>query len=240
MNRYAALYDELSAGLYENMGRFLARNVRFPGKRVLCLASGTGFFPEFYIDHGARHVTSVDISPDFLQLARKRLKDHPRRQAVVFIRDDMAKFETKKRFDLVFINGNSFCYLQTQEEQLECLRRINKYLKPGGRAYIQFVPISSRLNANSKHRRGFLRKKGEKLVEDTFVSVDFDRYRLVFRTVWKTGGRESGDVTRTRIMTVPEFSLLVQLSGFRIGRTWGDYRQRIPAHPWSRICELKK
>ena len=240
MNRYAELYDELSAKPYERMGRFLARNVRFSGKRILCLASGTGFYPEFYLNHGARHVTGVDISPDFLRLARERLKDHSRRRDVVLVRADMAKFWTEKRDDLVFINGNSFCYLLTQAEQLACLKRIKKHLRPDGRAFIALVPFSNQMNADFKHRGVFPRKGGDKLAQEAFVVVDYDRHRLDFHFSWKTRGKRTGSIVRTRIMTVPEFSLLVQLAGLRVGRAWGNYRRPIPAHPYSRIYELKK
>lgn len=240
MDRYALLYDEISAGLYKNLGRFLSRNIRFAGKRVLCLASGTGFFPEFYLNHGARHVTSVDISPDFLRLARKRLKAHPRGDDVDFVRADMSKFETTKRYDLVFINGNSFCYLLTQEAQLECLRNIRTHLRIGGHAYIHFVPLSRQLNADFKARRSFRRPGSGRLVEDTTVAVDLDRHLLDFHTTWTVRGRKYRDVTRTRIMTLPEFSLLVQIAGLRISRRWGEYRRRIPTGTYRWIYELEK
>lgn len=240
MDPYATFYDAVNSDYYKKIGNFFRRHIRFAGKSVLCLASGSGFFPEFYLRNGAKHVTSVDISPDFLRLAEKRLKDDPRRRSVSFVRADMAKFQTAKRYDLVFINGNSFCYLQTQEEQEACLNGIRKHLKPGGRAYIIIVPLSGRMNADFTYKRFGRTESGVAVEQSGLVTVNYDRHRLDFNITWKAGGKRYGNVVRTRIMTVPEFALLVKLSGLRIGRVWGDYRRRIPANSHNRMYELKK
>lgn len=240
MDYYAAFYDANAGPLYKKLGRFLKHNVRFSGRRVLCLASGSGFFPELYLDNGAQHVTSVDVSPDFLRLAQDRLKDHSARKNIVFVRADMAQYETRNLYDLVFINGNSFCYLQTQEEQLHCLRRIKKHLKTSGRAYIHIIPLSRGMNADFTLKRTGRMKSGVKIEERGAVDVDYDQHRLDFNISWKIQGRKYKTKVRTRIMTVPEFSLLVKVAGLKICRVWGDYRRRIPAHPYSRIYELKK
>lgn len=240
MNPYAAFYDTVNLDYYKKIGGFFRRNIRFTGKRVLCLASGTGFFPEFYLKNGARHVTCVDISSDFLRLAQKRLENNPLRESVAFIRADMAKFGTARHYDLVFINGNSFCYLQTQEEQLACLKGISKHLKPGGRAYIIIVPLSGRMNADFKYKRFGRTESGVTVEQNGRVAVDYDRHRLDFNITWKAGRKRYRNVVRTRIMTVPEFSLLVKLADLRISRVWGDYRRRIPTQSHNRMYELKK
>ncbi|WP_257463463.1 class I SAM-dependent methyltransferase [Archangium lipolyticum] len=100
------------------------------GKSVLDLACGAGHYTRMLKEHGAERVEGVDISPEMVQLARRKEQEH--RQGIKYHVFDAAKLPRLDGFDLVtavyLLN-----YASTREELLGMCRSANTNLEEGGR-----------------------------------------------------------------------------------------------------------
>lgn len=78
-----------------------------PGRRVLDLACGQGFFSYAFASRGA-HVTGIDVSPELIALAKKNAPEHPKGKppAVTFLAapsDDLRAVADASADDIVLV-----------------------------------------------------------------------------------------------------------------------------------------
>lgn len=98
----------------------------FAGKRVLDLGCGFGWHCVYAIEHGATHVTGIDISEKMLEEAQKRNPSPLIEYQCMAIEDFDFQPDT---YDIV-ISSLTFHYL---ESFTDICRKINNCLTPGGR-----------------------------------------------------------------------------------------------------------
>jgi SAM-dependent methyltransferase len=141
--RYAArmsfTYDEAVAKRYDAAVSLqpgevdfyleLARDAQRRGLPTLELACGTGRIALPLAREGISLV-GLDNSPAMLERARAKSADLPNAR---WIEGDMRDFDLGEQFGLVFIAVGSFQLMYEVEEQLACLRCIERHLAPGGR-----------------------------------------------------------------------------------------------------------
>ena len=137
-----------SAQLYDNLYHFVdysaatKKLINFichhnpSAKTLLEVACGTGKYLEQL--QNTYQVEGLDISPDMLHLARKRLPD------VVFHESNMTRFELGKQFDVVACLFSSIGYVKTVERFYETIATLKKHVTPGGLLIIEpfFTPNS--------------------------------------------------------------------------------------------------
>lgn len=241
MNRYVYYFDYECRNFYKKMTGFLDRHVTFKNKDILCLGSGSGYFPLHYVEKGARTVTCLDISSDFIKLFSGKLGAlGADSRKVSILKKDMAGFELKKKFDLVLINGNAFACLLSQEEQLACLESIRRHLKPGGKAYVNIVPFSDKLNEKFSLKRSFTDAKGLSVAESVYAAMFIPDHRLDFHITWSSKEGVFRDVVKSRILTLPEMHLLFKVAGLKIRKVFFDYSERVSNGAYSRTFEVGK
>lgn len=118
----ARTYDRFEAERARPSRDLVARVEHLKPRRILNLGCGSGLSTlELRRVFGRAEIVGVDISPDMLKAAAKRL---PR---VKFIHGDAATFDTKG-FDLVFANA----VFHWVPNHLAVLSRIARALPPGG------------------------------------------------------------------------------------------------------------
>lgn len=138
-----ALYDSFIADYYDESPIVRARtqDVAFYrraaeefGDPVLELGCGTGRITMALAEIGKR-VTGLDLSERMLErAARKRFAlNKEERERVHLVQGDMSKFELGEKFRLVIIPFRPFQHLREMREQMDCLERVRRHLKPGGR-----------------------------------------------------------------------------------------------------------
>lgn len=138
-----ALYDSFIADYYDESPIVRARtqDVAFYrraaeefGDPVLELGCGTGRITMALAEIGKR-VTGLDLSERMLErAARKRSAlNKEERERVHLVQGDMSKFELGEKFRLVIIPFRPFQHLLEVRDQMDCLERVRKHLKPGGR-----------------------------------------------------------------------------------------------------------
>ena len=112
----------------------IRQHLRSDGRRLLDVACGTGG----HIAHLKEHfeVQGLDISSEFLELARQKYPD------VVFHRADMVDFDLADRFDVVTCLFSSIGYVKTLDNLTRVVGSMARHVLPGGLLIIEpwFTP----------------------------------------------------------------------------------------------------
>lgn len=108
------------------------------GLRVLDLGCGFGELANYIIDHGAIHVTGVDISENMLAIAKKHTNIH-------YLHSSMEDVTFKEQeFDLI-VSSLAFHYIADYDS---LIAKIVKWIKPDG--YLVFSTEHPIVTANKK------------------------------------------------------------------------------------------
>ena len=127
---YAQLYDlrvpdwpgELDFYLY-----FLSRTPE-SSQGILEIACGTGRVT-LPLSKAGYKMAGLDISTELLEIARKKSAGMADPD---WVQADMRTFELKRKFGVVISPGHSFQFMNTPEEQVQCLQQVKRHLIPGG------------------------------------------------------------------------------------------------------------
>jgi SAM-dependent methyltransferase len=127
---YARFYDLDFGGLEGDLfmiEQFAARC----GSPILELGCGTGRVLVPLARQGYQ-ITGVDVSPNMLEAARRKVELENLSDRVALAQQDMRSLDLDGRFNLVVVAVNSFMHLLTTDDQLGALTRIRRHLNPGG------------------------------------------------------------------------------------------------------------
>lgn len=154
-----------------------------PGCRVLDVACGTGVLFPFYLERGAAAVTGVDLSPEMVRLARKKIRD-PR---VTVLAGDVEEAELGE-FDRIVIL-NALPHFPDPARLLTCL---GDHLSPGGRLTVAHDRCRDSINGHHQRRASAV-SLGLPPAEDTAelfplslsvdTIIDGDRFYVVSGTL---------------------------------------------------------
>jgi SAM-dependent methyltransferase len=210
---YPVLYrhrDEAEAlEALTNLHRFLA----FPDKTtVLDLCCGQGRHSRTLHKLGY-NVVGIDLSPSAIACAISLASPGQR-----FEVQDMRSFELPERFDAVFNLFTSFGYFDSDEENLHVLERIGSHLNSGGTLVLDY------LNAVPLLNQAIIRdeKKIDGILFRTAKSVEG---RSVVKHIEVSDHEQSHSFTeKVQLITLDDFSILLEKSGFTIQHVFGNYR----------------
>jgi SAM-dependent methyltransferase len=127
---YAQLYDARVQdwpGELDFYRDFLAHTPE-SSQGILEIACGTGRVT-LPLSKAGYKMTGLDISTELLEVARKKsvgMADP------VWIQADMRTFKLKRKFGVVISPGHSFQFMNTPDEQVQCLEQVKRHLIPGG------------------------------------------------------------------------------------------------------------
>lgn len=109
---------------------------RLQNMRVLEIGCGRGVGTRIILERfGASYVHAIDIDPDMVNRARKRLADYPPDRLKLEVGDVTALGVEDASFDAVF----NFAILHHVPNWQAGISEIRRILKPGGRFYFQDV-----------------------------------------------------------------------------------------------------
>lgn len=131
-------YEREARELLRLATRYLRRR---PGS-LLDVGCGTGsHLAEF---QKKLTVAGVDLSPDMLRVARRRLgKD------VRLVRGDMRRFSLDARFDVVTCLFSAIGYMHTRRDRDRAIANFYRHLKPGGVALVEGWVLPERWRGTS-------------------------------------------------------------------------------------------
>ncbi|MBA3642940.1 MAG: class I SAM-dependent methyltransferase [Chloroflexia bacterium] len=119
---YGSRHDVAADG--EKLHGLIASHSETDGASLLDVACGTGLV----LGH-LRHryaVEGLDLSPDMLAVARRKLP------AIPFYQADMASFDLGRQFDVVICLGSSIGYVASVSRLQRTLRAFADHTRPGG------------------------------------------------------------------------------------------------------------
>jgi SAM-dependent methyltransferase len=158
-----ALYDSFIADYYDESPivrqrtqdvAFYRDAVREYGDPVLELGCGTGRITMALAQTGKR-VTGLDLSERMLQhAAKKRAALHrEERERVHLVQGDMTRFDLGEKFQLIIIPFRPFQHLLEVRDQVNCLERVRKHLRPGGRLILDVFQTDAERMHDPVHMR---------------------------------------------------------------------------------------
>lgn len=109
---------------------------RAEGMRVLEVGCGRGVGTEqIFRRFGAHSIYAIDVDPDMIDLARRRLKGYPPERLTVEVGDVTAIKAEDGAFDAVF----DFAIIHHVPDWQSAVAEIRRVLKPGGQFYFEEV-----------------------------------------------------------------------------------------------------
>lgn len=211
------------------------------GRAGLELGAGSGRVTEILAE-GLRPLVALDLNPEALRRARRRLDGHP---DVHLLLADMRRFRLDARFPLVVAANDPFSHLRSDEGRTAALRRVAAHLSGDGAFLLDalWFPEAWRREAA---------RPGGKTTEHAPPAGDGPT--LTVRQTWRcdpgtarctarfeflrSGEVEARSVFVARYWTEEELERRFAAAGLRVEERWGDYR-RGPWRPESRTLVVK-
>jgi SAM-dependent methyltransferase len=185
-----------------------------PGLELLDLACGHGRTANPLAERGV-HVTGLDATPMFLELARKDAAE--RGVEVEYLEGDMRSIPWTERFDRVLCWFTSFGYFGDDENRT-VLGQAHSALKPGGLFAVEL-----------NHRDNLLGRYADEVVSERGEDKMIDRHRLDLqtgrshdeRTIIRGGKRRTFEFS-VRMFTAAELRDWLLTAGFREAIAYGE------------------
>ena len=214
---------------------FYLQYARECGSPVLELACGTGRVLVPLAEAGVE-MYGIDLSENMLARCRRKIAERGLGDIAHVALADMAAYNLpRKDFCLAYVPVRSFMHLNTQEEQLACLRRTYEHLRPGGLFIVDIYAPDYGLLAQETDRPFALRREsvlpggGRVVRSDRFVRNDriaqIQHYEIRFQEYDAEGSlvRERALPLTTRYTFRYELQLLLERAGFELLNLYRDY-----------------
>lgn len=210
--------------------RFWADRARETGGPILELGCGTGRVTLPLAREGF-DITGIDLAPSMLERAREKAAAED--VAVEWVEGDIRSFDIGRRFDLIFLPGNTVCHLLDRESLEHCLACIRAHLTPTGHFVVTvFVPDPSKLLDASTQREPYAEYDDPDGRGRVVVTCDYryERDTQVKRitTYHRLPGvnKEVMGKLEMRMFFPQELDALLEYNGFEIVHKWGGLDER--------------
>jgi SAM-dependent methyltransferase len=208
------------------------------GSPVLELACGTGRVAIPLADAGFE-VWGIDLSENMLSVCRAKVEQRRLSDRVHLELANMTTFDLPcKDFGLVYVPYRSFMHLFTQQEQIACLERVYRHLRPGGLFAVDLYAPNFAFLASEPDRPFTLVcefdlsnghhviHRGRSVRSDIVNQIQHSELRF---EEYDAGGllvRERTLPLYTRYTFRYELQLLLERVGFEVVDVHGDYDRR--------------
>lgn len=226
--RNASRYDRLTEMLVAGMGdeEFYRGQARQAGAAVLELACGTGRLAIPLAQSGF-DVTGVDLSPEMLALARRKTRASG--CAVEWIEANIRRFDTGRRYALIFIAHNSFAHVITRSDVEGTLASVCRHMTPAGRFIVDVFNPSLAILTRDPDRDYPVTEYDDAESGVRVIMTQRNRYDAASQVnfiEWKFAASDgSGDsiTLEARIFFPQELDALLEYNGLTIEQKYGWY-----------------
>ncbi len=143
-------------------------------------------------------------------------------------------FEYDERFGAIICPAGAFTLIDDYERACGVLRRFHDHLRPGGKLFVDVMPLAYLSQTPPDFLRSWTTPEGDILrIDSRRVELDFlrqlrvshDRYER-----WRDGRlvEEELEILATRVWSLHEFELSLRAAGFGQVEVCGDYRPGRP------------
>ncbi|MBN2128334.1 MAG: class I SAM-dependent methyltransferase [Sedimentisphaerales bacterium] len=241
----AEIYDNHSSEFYDHHAKrgdiqFYVDYAVQSGGPVLELGCGTGRIVIPTAKDGIS-ITGLDNSDGMLKVCRRKLEDEAPevRNRVSLVDADMRGFSLGSEFALITVPFGPFNYLVSTDEQLSCLRCVEKHLSEGGRLIIDFWYPDLRELWKSEKGANIVYKKSPFITHDgrrvnwgiRNTAVDYGRQLIheeLYYDVTHPDGRKERLVypAPMRYFFCFEVEHLLARAGFKVESVYADFDKR--------------
>jgi SAM-dependent methyltransferase len=213
---YDDLYQEPLAFNTQSAVAFLRDLVGQGEKRILELGIGTGRVAIPLAEYGYT-VEGIDASPDMVQRLHKKRPDLP------VVIGDFAEVSVSGKYALIYAVFNTFFYIQTQKDQIRCLRNVAAHLESVGTLVIETIVPHGQTYQNGRSFSTFE-------INADRVVLFATRCDPATQNLWvqQIVAAESGlkmIPCKTRYTWPSELDVMAQLAGLRLAGRWSGWHR---------------
>ena len=229
---YLYFYSEiLSDEVADKQVAFLVRRLGLDEPAdILDLACGFGRHANRLAALG-HHVTGIDLTPGFLELARKDAE--ARGLQVDYQQGDMRQIDFDQSFDHILLLFTAFGYF-SDDENAQVMLRIGKALRKGGK-FIFDVPNRDVILKDFLPYIVVEKNKDLMIDRNDFDSLSGRMYNR--RIVIRDGVRKDKPFF-VRVYNPSEITALIEQAGMKIEHILGDYDEETPVGQSRRMVVL--
>ena len=189
------------------------------GDRVLDLCCGQGRHAVALAKRGLR-VTAQDLSEELLEMARQAAQAEG--VALELVHSDMRQIPFEGTFDAVINMFTAFGYLESDEEDMEVLRQVEKALAPGGRSLIDFINREWVVSnyVQNEWREG---DDGTVYLEHRELDLATSRNHVTFTIMSADGTRRESRGHHIRLYTLTEAIGMLERAGLGFAGVYGGF-----------------
>jgi len=176
-------------------------------------------------------VWGIDNSTQMLKEAKKKIEKEPTavQKRLKLFESDMKNFNLKKKFPLVYIPSSTIQHCAKQEDQISCLKTINKHLSRNGVLAFNLILPSATYSNNLR----FIGKtKHNNVTIMRFITYQPNWQEqllevLLLFEIYKNGKmtKRIYDASIIAMISKREILLLLEKTGFKIENIYGDYNK---------------
>jgi SAM-dependent methyltransferase len=189
------------------------------GARVLDLCCGPGRHSVLLAKRGYK-VTGLDLSPSYLDLARRAAADS--KVAFDTVSADMREIPFNDHFDAAINMYSSFGYLESEAEDLKAHESISRSLKRGGQLLLDMLNREWAV-ANYIQNDWHPGTDGTLYVEHRALDLASSRMRVRFIIVGPAGERHDSIGHDIRLYTLTEMTRLLERVGLGGIEAYGGF-----------------
>jgi SAM-dependent methyltransferase len=188
-----------------------------PTSSILDLCCGHGRHAIPLAQQGYR-ITGLDLSQFFLRRAQaeaeiKGVKAH-------WVQSDMRSIPFQNEFDAIINIFTSFGYLESEDEDLQVLRQVQRALKPGGLFLLETIYQVRVVRTFSPH--GIIRyDDGLIVLEERRLNLPESRNEITI-TMLYPDGRRTKHKQSIRVYTLTELCRMLKSVGIEVQAYYGD------------------
>jgi len=240
-------------GTPQNDAAFYLEEAKSTGGPVLELGCGTGRLAVPLLETGLE-IHGLDASAAMLEVAKHKRSQLPSETAkrLHLHLGDMAQFDLKQKFALIYIAFRSFQILLTPEIQRQCLLCIRDHLAPNGKVIINlFDPrydmiLPGRQESTLPPRELVHPISNNRIVVETLERV-VDPLSQTFQERWRfTETNSTGETVRQEVEHLQlrwtfryEMRHLVESCGFVVEAEYSDFHRSPPAYGKEQVWVLR-
>jgi SAM-dependent methyltransferase len=221
LNVYGRTFTDERA---EKESSFLASALDLkPGAQVLDLCCGQGRHSVQLSKRGFK-VTSLDLNPDYLQLAQQAALAS--KVSIETVAADMREIPFHNKFDAIVNMYSSFGYLEAEAEDLKVLRSAAKALKAGGALLLDMLNREWAID-NYIQNDWHTGADGTLYVERRELDLATSCMQVRFIVVDPKGGRRESIGHKIRLYTLTEMTRLLDAVGFQVRAVFGGFEREV-------------
>jgi len=231
----ARYYDIIYADRTDDVDMWLTIAAE-SGTDILEIGCGTGRVTMPLLEAGFR-VTGIDISPDALALAQKKIDAGNFGEQATLLQADMRNYTLPRTdYDLAFIPVNTFMHCETIADQKATLKTAYNHLRSGGWLVVDvYHPYPAALaEADGRVELAGQFSTAENHMVQWFSSRQLQLDEQVQHVTFFLDETDADGNLRRRILKFPmryvhrfEMELLLADAGFTIAEILGDYDQSL-------------